>query len=91
MEWTILLQLLQTGSIVIGILVAMGTLRGRKDEQVVQMANIQKDIEYIKEKISGNDTLRENAQSAGISARSAHKRLDEHLRQDHGKVIPDQD
>lgn len=81
-------SLLQTASVIVAMVMAMGTIRGRKDDQVVQMANIQKDIEFIKERISGHDGLRDQSRTAEQSAKSAHKRLDDHLRQEHHKDVP---
>lgn len=88
MDLATVIQLVQSVSLLIGIVVALGTVRGRKNEQIIQMTNIQKDIEYIKEKLNGHDALRDISRSAEQSAKSAHKRLDDHLRQEHNKDIP---
>ena len=88
MDLATVIQLVQSVSLLIGIVVALGTVRGRKNEQIIQMTNIQKDIEYIKEKLNGHDALRDISRNAEQSAKSAHKRLDDHLRQEHNKDIP---
>lgn len=57
MSISTILQLLQTGSILLGIFVALSTLRGRKDQEVSKMTEIQTDIRYIKEKVSEIDRI----------------------------------
>lgn len=57
MSVSTILQLLQTGSILLGIFVALSTLRGRKDQEVSKITEIQTDIRYIKEKVSEIDRI----------------------------------
>lgn len=52
-----LLQVLQTGSLCVGILVAIGTLRSRKDEDVSRLAEMMTDIRYIKQAVSEIDGI----------------------------------
>ena len=52
---------------------------------------MQVDIKYIKEKIESVEDIRDVATDARASAKSAHKRLDEHLRYDHHKDIPNRE
>jgi hypothetical protein len=76
--------MLQTASIVLAILVAVGTLKGRESDKNTNLVKMQMDIEYIKEKVGCMDTLKERITIGEASTRSGHKRLDEHLA-DHGK------
>lgn len=82
------LALAQTGALILTMVVAIGTLRGRGDEKTVALTTMQVDIKYIKEKIEGVEDIRDVATDAKASAKSAHKRLDEHLRYDHHKDVP---
>ena len=45
-------QLLQTVSIIIGIFVAIGTVRSRKNDEIGNIVEMRTDIKYIKDKIS---------------------------------------
>lgn len=82
-----ILQLLQTGSVLLAILVAVGTLRGRESDKTAELTEMRVDIKYIKERIDGMDRLREGLSAVEASTRSAHKRLDEHIRYEHHKEI----
>ena len=81
-------SLIQTASLLIGIVVAVGTLRNRGDDKTVALTKMQVDIGYIKEKIEGIEDIRDIATDARASAKSAHRRLDEHLRYDHHNANP---
>ena len=83
------LALAQTGALILTMAVAIGTLRGRGDEKTVALTTMQVDIKYIKEKVEGVEAIRDVATEAMASAKSAHKRLDEHLRYDHKKDVPE--
>ena len=83
------LTLAQTGALILTMAVAIGTLRGRGDEKTVALTTMQVDIKYIKEKIESVEDIRDVATGAMASAKSAHKRLDEHLRYDHKKDVPE--
>lgn len=79
MDWAVLLQGLQTVSVIAAILVAVGTIRGRKNDEVSTLTEMRVDIKYIKEKINDVDEIRERLTTVEQSAKSAHRRLDEHL------------
>ena len=85
------LALAQTGALILTMVVAIGTLRGRGDEKTVALTTMQVDIKYIKEKIESVEDIRDVATGAMASAKSAHKRLDDHLRYDHHKDVPPRD
>ena len=84
-------SLIQTASLLLGIVLAVGTIRSRGDDKTVALTTMQVDIKYIKEKIESVEDIRDVATDAKASAKSAHKRLDEHLRYDHHKDIPPRD
>lgn len=44
-----ILQILQTGSIILAIIVAAGTLKGRGDDKTKDLTEIKVDLKYIKE------------------------------------------
>ena len=77
---SIILQLLQTGSILLSIFVALSTLRGRKNQEVSQITEIQMDIWYIKKKVSeidqidrrltvAEETIKHHAERSGLLKR----------------------
>ena len=82
------LAIAQTAALILTMMVAVSTLRGRGDDKTVALTVMQVDIKYIKEKVEGVQEIRDVATGAMTSAKSAHKRLDEHLRYEHKKDIP---
>ena len=82
------LAIAQTGALILTMMVAVSTLRGRGDDKTVALTVMQVDIKYIKEKVDGFEEIREVSTKAKASADSAHKRLDDHLRYDHNKPAP---
>lgn len=73
------LQLLQTVSIILAVLVAYGTLRGRGDDKTKDMTEIKTDLKYIKELVGKipNQSLEIALLRKDIDNLS--KRLDEHI------------
>lgn len=82
-----ILSVVQTGALILTIIVAVGTIRGRGDDKTVALTTMQMDIKYIKEKIENVEAVRDTAVKAKSSAESAHNRLNDHLRYDHHKEI----
>jgi len=91
MNFAEVLSVIQTLSLILAIVVAVGTLRGRGDEKTVALTTMQVDIKYIKEKIEGVEDIRDVATDAKASAKSAHKRLDDHLKYEHHKDVPNRE
>ncbi len=73
------LAMIQTASLVLGILVAIGTLRGRGDSKAAELAEIKTNVLHIKDKIDRMEAIPERVTAVEESAKQAHKRLDEHL------------
>lgn len=88
MTFTEILQILQTLSVIAAIIVATGTIRGRGDDKTAALTEMRVDIRYIKEKVDGFDAVKTESTKALQNASSAHKRLDDHLRYEHNKDIP---
>ena len=88
MDFQTMLSLLQTLSIILAIVVAFVTIKGKGDSKTADLTEMKVDIRYIKERIDGMEALRDLTVKAKASADSAHKRLDDHLRYDHGKDVP---
>jgi hypothetical protein len=82
------LSLVQSMALILTMAVSVSTLRGRGDDKTVAFTEMQVDIKYIKEKIESVEGIRDVATDARASAKSAHKRIDEHLRYDHHKDVP---
>ena len=74
-----ILDIIQTISIVIGIVIGCGTLLARQNNKVTDMAEIKKDIKYIKDALEDMKPIPERLFKVEASAASAHKRLDEHI------------
>ncbi len=85
------LSLVQSAALILTMAVSVSTLRGRGDDKTVAFTEMKVDIKYIKEKIEGVEDIRDVATGAMASAKSAHKRLDDHLRYDHHKELPPRD
>ncbi len=82
------LSLLEILAMLLMMAVNASVLRGRGDNKTAAFTEMQVDIKYIKEKIEGVEDVRDMATGASESAKSAHKRLDEHLRYDHHRDTP---
>ena len=85
MTWAEVKDLLQTASVIIAMLAAAGTIRGRDSDKTAALAKMQADIEYIKARVSGYDALRERITKVERDAAGAHRRIDEHLGREHGR------
>ena len=84
MTWANIQSIIQTISVILAVLVATGTLRGREAERTAALTKIQLDIEYIKGRVSGYDEMRDRLIKVEQSVASAHRRIDEHLEREHG-------
>ena len=80
------IQILQTGSIILAILVAAGTLKGRGDDKTKDLTEIKVDLKYIKDlvgKIPDQSIeiamLRKDIDGIG-------KRLEEHICASRGTI-----
>ena len=79
------LQLLQTASVVLAIIVAAYSLKDRGDDKTVQLTKMSVDISYIKQQVSKMDPMQTDVTKALSSAASAHHRLNDHIRYEHHK------
>lgn len=84
MSMELILQLLQTASVVLAMAVAAGTIRGRGNDRTATLTKMQVDIEYIKQRIDAAD--RQTAKIAELEAccKTLSNRLDDHLWVEHG-------
>jgi O-glycosyl hydrolase len=80
----LILQLLQTVSVVLAMAVAAGTIRGRGSEKTATLTKMQVDIEYIKQRIDGFDKQALRISELEACCKTITKRLDDHLWQEHG-------
>lgn len=87
MTFSEILQILQIISIFAAIIVAGNQIKDRGDDKTVALTEMRVDLRYIKEKVEGLDSLRTDVTKAMQSAKSAHNRLDEHLRYEHQKDV----
>lgn len=76
MNWEVILTALQTVSIVAAILVAVGTIRGRANERVEEMAEMRADLRYIKAKVEDMPSMRERLSVIERDVSHAHERID---------------
>lgn len=76
---TDVLTLIQTISIVIGIIVGCGALLSRQNSKVADMADIKNDLKYIKDTLTDMKPIPERLVKVEQSVASAHKRIDEHI------------
>ncbi len=78
-----ILQLLQTASVILAMAVAAGTIRGRSNERTAALTKMQVDIEYIKQRIDGVDKQAGKLVELEACCKTINKRLDDHLWLDH--------
>ena len=71
--------MIQTISIVLAIILAVTKLKDRGEDKVGAITKMQVDIEYIKSAVDKLDPLLQRVTAVEESAKSAHKRIDEHL------------
>ncbi len=83
MSVEVMLQLLQTVSVILAMAVAAGTIRGRGSERAAVLTKMQVDIEYIKQRIDGVDKHAERLAELEACCRTLGKRLDDHLWLEH--------
>ena len=81
MNWELMMTTVQTVSLLLGILVAMGTLRRRGDDRAADWAVMQRDIEYIRTKVDELPNFRDRLVTLEASNKQAHRRLDRLERQ----------
>jgi len=84
MSVELILQLLQTASVVLAMAVAAGTIRGRGNEKTVSLTKMQMDIEYIKQRVEGFDRQSDRISDLEACCKTLTKRLDDHLWLEHG-------
>ncbi len=70
---------IQTISILIGVIVACGTLLSRQNSKVSDLTEMRTDIKYIKDIVRKIEPMSEKLVEVEASAKQAHKRLDEHI------------
>lgn len=76
MQWSAILQAVQAVSVLLAIWVALGTVRGRRAQEVADLTEMKVDIKYIKQAVSEMDGLQQRVALVEQSAKSAHRRLD---------------
>ena len=85
MSMELMLQLLQTASVVLAMAVAAGTIRGRSNDRTVTLTKMQVDIEYIKEHLDIVDKHTARISELEACCKTLSKRLDDHLWFEHGR------
>jgi len=76
MDMDSLLEILQAISIVAACLVAFGTIKGRNSHAEARLVGMQKDIEYIKEQVSGYTDMRDRLTKVEAACKALHSRVD---------------
>lgn len=79
MQWSTVWSAVQTISVLLAIWVALGTVRGRRTQDVADLTEMKVDIKYIKQTVSEMDGLQQRVTLVEQSAKNAHRRLDEHI------------
>ena len=85
MDLSTILQVLQTASVILAMAVAVGTIRGRGDTKNTMLVEMRKDIEHIRENTACIPAQTSKLVELEASCKSAHKRLDDHIKYDHQK------
>lgn len=80
MTFSDILSLIQTLSIVLAIIFTLVRLKDRSDDKTASITEMKIDIKYIKETVSRLESLPEKLIQLEESVKSAHRRIDEHLK-----------
>jgi hypothetical protein len=78
-------QIMQALGAPLTLLVAVFTLKGKGDDKTATLTKMQVDIEYIKKTVDCVPAQSTAITALDASCKAAHKRLDDHLRYDHGQ------
>ena len=76
MNWEVIMTALQTVSIITAILVAVGTIRGRSNQRIEELAEMRADLRYIKAKVEDMPQMRERLTVIEHETTRAHERID---------------
>lgn len=74
-----ILQLLQTTSIILAIIVALGTIKGRGDDKTKDLTEIKVDLKYIKDLVGNIPTQNVEIAMLRKDVDTMAKRLEEHI------------
>lgn len=72
-----MLSILQTLSVIAAIVVAVGTIKGRNDSSVEELAQMKADLRYIKERVDDLPDLRDRLIVVEQKSTRAHERIDD--------------
>ena len=79
MTFAEILSLLQTLSIVLAIIVALSTLKGRNDDKTKVLTEMVVDIKYIKETVKCIDPIKDKIAEIDAKATSALNLINAHV------------
>ncbi len=80
---TAFIQIMQALAAPLTLLVAVTTLKGRSDDKNTMLVEMRKDIEHIRENTACIPAQTSKLVELEESCKSAHKRLDDHIKYDH--------
>ena len=83
----LILQLLQTASVVLAMAVAAGTIRARGNERTAVLTKMQVDIDYIKQRVDGYEKQAGRLSELETCCKTLEKRLDDHLWLENGRKM----
>ncbi len=84
MSMELVLQFLQTASVVLAMAVAAGTIRRRGSDRTAELTKMQVDIDYIKQRLDSFDKQAARITELEACCKTISKRLDDHLWLEHG-------
>lgn len=80
MNFNDILTILQSVSIILLIIVSLGTIKGRNKDETATLTEMRVDIRYIKDSLENMRGIEPRLFAVEESAKQAHKRLDEHIK-----------
>lgn len=80
MNFADLLSIIQTVSIVIGILVAVYRLKDRGEDKAGVIVEMRTDIRYIKDTVSKLESIPSKMVEVELSLKNAHEKINGHLK-----------
>lgn len=87
MEWEMVLMIIQSVSVLLAIVISLGTIRRRDRDDGAATAEIRANITHIKDTMDGMAGFGARITGLEESTKSAHKRMDEHVGTFHKKGV----
>ena len=80
MDWTVAITVGNTIVMVLTIVILLGTIKKRCQEDAVNLTELSMDVKYIKEALTGYADIQKRVILTEQSTKELNKRIDDHLK-----------